>query len=69
MRFDENKVRIEGGPSPWVSYDGIGRIGLWQFDDQSLHLDYSLKWWYNLPTTVYPCKQSEIKDVLKQLFQ
>ena len=69
-RFDPKKVYIENSISPWISYEGLGRIGLWQYDIKCLLLDYT----FYLMGTVkspndlrIPCEKYDIIKTLEKL--
>lgn len=66
-RFDPAKVYIQDSTSPWVSYEGLGRIGIWWFDKQALCLDYTFKLMGSVENTEIPCRKSEIVEVLRKI--
>ena len=52
----------------WINVDGIGRIGRYLKDVQTIGLDYSMKWIVGTNERI-PCKESEIKEKVITLFK
>lgn len=66
--FDPKKVYLQGNISPFVYYEGLGKIALWAFDKKALLLDYTfVSIWRSTETTEIPCEKHEIISVLQRI--